>query len=240
MSKVENLIINGSGSYGGGHYDKVSIRGEGTIVHDVECSQYHVFGTSRAEENIKANSVKVLGEAAVKGNMEAKQTTVIGTLEIGGRACLEKMKILGSLDVGESINGEKATIKGSLSVKGNVEFETFESSGGFDIKGLLTADIIQVGLNYGDNKAEEMGGGKITVKRGAWLIPFTSIPLTKKAGFLSVQVIEGDEIYLENTKAEMVRGKIVKIGPGCEIGAVEYSKDFSEDKNSTVKTTKKV
>ena len=36
MKRSENLIINGSGSYPGGRYDKISIRGEGTIVNDVE------------------------------------------------------------------------------------------------------------------------------------------------------------------------------------------------------------
>lgn len=240
MSKAENLVINGSGSYGGGRYDKVSIRGEGTIVHDVECAAFHVYGTSKAEENVKANSVKVLGEAAVKGSMEAQETTVMGTLEIGGLARMKKMKIFGSLDVGEGLAGEKATIKGSLAVKGNVEFEEIDSSGGFDIKGLLSADTIKIVLSFGDNTAEEIGGGKISVKRGAWLIPFTNIPLSKKAGFLTSKVIEGDDIYLENTEAEIVRGNIVKIGPGCQIGLVEYSSDFSEDKSATVKMAKKI
>jgi|SRR5579875_228435 len=240
VSKADNLIINGSGSYGGGRYEKVSIRGEGTIVHDVECAAFHVYGTSKLEGNILANSVKVLGEAEIKGSVEAEEATVIGTLEIGQYARLKKMKIIGSLEASESISGEKATIKGSLSTNGNVEFETFESNGGFVIKGLLSAETIKIGLLFGDNKAEEIGGGKITVKRGAWLIPFTNIPLAKKAGYLTAKVIEGDEIYLENTKADIVRGTIVKIGPGCQIGLVEYSADFLEDKNATVKTAKKL
>jgi hypothetical protein len=48
-------------------------------------------------------------------------------------------------------------------------------------------------------------------------------------------VIEGDDIYLENTVAEIVRGNSVEIGPGCTIGLVEYANKFSKDKDSTVK-----
>jgi len=240
MSKVDNLVINGSGSYGGGSYEKVSIRGEGTIVHDLECMVLNIYGSSRIKENVKASAVKVVGEAEIKGNADIKEASVMGTLEIGGQARIEKLKIKGSLEVGNSLHGEIAHIRGSLSVTGNVEFETFDSSGGFDIKGLLSADAIKVVLNYGENTVEEIGGGKIMIKRGAWLIPFTSIPLSKKAGFLTAKVIEGDEIYLENTEAEVVRGNKVQLGPGCQVGLVEYSTDFIQDRDAAVKASNKI
>ncbi|MGP3783292.1 hypothetical protein [Paenibacillus sp. 1A_MP2] len=35
-------------------------------------------------------------------------------------------------------------------------------------------------------------------------------------------MIEGDDIELEYTEAEVVRGDKIKIGPGCRIGTVEY------------------
>jgi cytoskeletal protein CcmA (bactofilin family) len=235
MKTNSNLIINGSGSYPGGQYKKISIRGEGTIVHDVDCSAYHVYGTSEARESVKAQSVKVFGEAEVMGNILAQETVVMGTLSVGGKARLNKMKILGSLEAGESLSGDAATIKGSVSVKGNVEYETFDSSGGFEIKGLLSADTIKIAVSFGNSFAEEIGGGKITVKRGSWLIPFTNIPFSRKTGYLEAKVIEGDEVYLENTKADVVRGNTVKIGPGCEIGLVEYRENFTQDPRADIK-----
>ncbi|MEH7109075.1 cytoplasmic protein [Bacillus sp. JJ1764] len=235
MSKIENLIINGSGSYSGGSYEKVSIRGEGTIVQDVECAAFHVYGTSKAETNVKADKVKVLGEAKVRGDLEAKDTTVMGTLEIGGRARLEKIKILGQLEAGERLTGVTATIKGGLTVNGDVEYETFDSSGGFEIKGLLSADTIQIGLRYGDSKAAEIGGERIMVKRKKNSL----LPFGKSLGTLTAQVIEGDDIHLENTKADIVRGNKVLIGPGCEIGLVEYTADLQLDQSSVVKTKTK-
>jgi cytoskeletal protein CcmA (bactofilin family) len=236
MKKNDHLIINGSGSYPGGTYDKIRIRGEGTIVSEVECSSFHVYGTSEAVNNVKTDSVKIFGEAEVKLNIDSQDTLVMGTLIVGGKAHLKKMKILGLLEVGERLTGDEANIKGSISVNGDVEYETFDSSGGFEIKGLLAADTITVGLRFGQSSAEEIGGGKITVKkRSNSLLPFG-----KEKGTLVAKVIEGDDIYLENTKSEIVRGNKVKIGPGCQIGAVEYRSDFTHDPRATIKMTTKI
>ncbi|MED3561719.1 cytoplasmic protein [Bacillus xiapuensis] len=231
-----NLIINGSGSYPGGRYDKISVRGEGTIVEDVEASVFKVYGTTEVADNLKTGSMKVLGEAEVKGSAELEDLLVMGTMEIGGNALLKKIKILGTLDVKENLNGDTATIKGSIAVDGDVEYETFVSSGGFEIKGLLNADTIKISLRFGESRAEEIGGGKITIKRKRnSLLPFVG-----EEGTLFAKVIEGDEIYLENTKADTVRGNKVKIGPGCTIGLVEYKDDFTQDPNATVKMSEKI
>jgi hypothetical protein len=50
---------------------------------------------------------------------------------------------------------------------------------------------------------------------------------------------KGDDIYLENTKADFVRGNHVKISPGYEIGIVEYSGTYEYKSESVVKANKK-
>ncbi len=234
MSNNQNLIINGSGSYSGGSYDKVIIRGEGTIVGDLEGSVFKTYGTSEAQANVKTDLLKVRGDAEFKGSIRSRECHVLGTMSVDGNADIQQLKIYGMLDVGECLNGEKAEIKGSLSVDGDVEFESFNSNGNFDIKGLLNADTITIKLRYSESRAEEIGGGEITVKRKSILIPFV-----KDEGQLVAKVIEGDTIYLENTEAGIVRGNTVKIGPGCAIGQVEYANHFSVDPDSTVKVKTK-
>jgi len=234
--KSNNLIINGSGDYPGGHYEKISIRGEGKIVNNVECAAFHVYGTSEIVENATAGSVKILGEAEIKGNMEAEETLIMGTMAIGGNAILKKIKIFGTLDVEGRLGGEEANIKGSISVNGDVEYEKFDSSGGFEIKGMLNADTIKVALRFGESRAEEIGGGKITIKRKRNSL----LPLVGEEGTLTAKIIEGDEIYLENTKASTVRGNKVHIGSGCTIGLVEYKNDFTQDSNATIKSSIKI
>ncbi|MNG32826.1 hypothetical protein D3C84_1189280 [compost metagenome] len=57
---------------------------------------------------------------------------------------------------------------------------------------------------------------------------------------LTSQTIEGDHIYLEYTTAEVVRGAHIKIGPGCEIGRIEYTEKLEQDKRSKVKHCEKL
>ncbi|GBC75956.1 hypothetical protein HRbin07_00148 [bacterium HR07] len=60
------------------------------------------------------------------------------------------------------------------------------------------------------------------------------------SGFLEADTIEGDEIFLENTKARVVRGKKVQIGEGCEIESVEYSESFEVAPGARVKEQRRV
>lgn len=234
MSKEQNLTINGSGDYPGGYYSKISIRGDGNIVSDVECDTLKIYGTCEAFENVKAESVRVLGEAEVKGNMRTNEMLILGNMMIGGKSELRKIKILGTLESGENLSGDVADIKGSLSVKGDVEYEEFVLNGGLEVKGLLNADKIKIVLRFGESMLEEIGGGKISIKRKSALLPFGDHDAS-----LSVKVIEGDEIFLENTKADVVRGNKVKIGSGCHIGLVEYTEDLTQDGSAIVKMSNK-
>lgn len=231
---AKNLIINGSGSYPGGEYEKIIVRGEGTITNNVECDLYKIYGTSEALENVKADSMKILGETEIKGNLDAFELMVMGTTMVGGKAGVKSLKVRGMLDTGARLYGENADIKGSITVDGDVEYDTFRATGSFEIKGLLNAETIDIALRHSNSLAEEIGGGKISVKRKSSLLPFF-----KNEGALTVKVIEGDDIYLENTEASVVRGNTVKIGPGCTIGRVEYTDHFSQDRSSTVKVKEK-
>ena len=57
---------------------------------------------------------------------------------------------------------------------------------------------------------------------------------------LIAESIEGDDIYLEETKAKAVRGNNIVIGEGCEIGLVEYKSKFEQTGNAKVKENKNI
>lgn len=233
MGERNNLTINGSGSYGGGAYHKINIRGEGTLIEDFNCDLFRTFGSSTALKSGKAEKFIVFGETAIHGNLECSEMKILGTSNIEGTANINKAKIYGTLTVGEKIYGEEIMIKGSLSVKNDAEFEVFRSTGAFHIQGLLNADIVDISLRYDISKADEIGGNKITVKKKR------SIFSLKEEGRLETRVIEGDEIFLENTAADIVRGKTVHIGSGCVIKLVEYEKDLLVDLTSKVLENRK-
>jgi hypothetical protein len=57
---------------------------------------------------------------------------------------------------------------------------------------------------------------------------------------LHTSQIEGDEILLEDTTADIVRGKRVEIGPGCNIESVEYSESLRVVDGATVRNRSRI
>ncbi len=56
----------------------------------------------------------------------------------------------------------------------------------------------------------------------------------RRRGDLRVGRVEGEEVYLEDTRADLVKGKEVRIGPYCTIQVVEAEK-LEVHETSTVK-----
>lgn len=130
-------------------------------------------------------------------------------------------------------------VSGGLEIGGNAKVEIFKVHGGFKIEGMLYAGTIELMMN-GTCRAKEIRGQRITVRKKistrnllAYLAPFPAVRL-------KVDVIEGDDIELEGTIARVVRGNSVKIGPGCEIGRVEYKHHYEDNPKATVATVERV
>ena len=54
-------------------------------------------------------------------------------------------------------------------------------------------------------------------------------------GYVRCNLIEGDNIHLENTICDIVRGDNITIGKGCTIGTIEYSNKLIIDKENIVR-----
>ena len=235
MEHPHSLTVNGSGNSAGGDYNKVKIRGEGTISNDMSCNEFKTYGTSDVRGNMKVKNYVVYGDSEVQGNIDAEYVKVYGNAQIHGDAHIKKTKVRGMMDIAGKFLGDFVDVKGALNVKGDIEVEDLSLTGGLESDGLLNAENIQISLRYEGSKVREIGGKKITVRKKARFIPFTS-----HAGNLQTSIIEGDDIYLERTVAEIVRGNNVTIGPGCEISVVEYHTSFKQKGNAVVKEHKQI
>ncbi|MCU5683249.1 cytoplasmic protein [Bacillus wiedmannii] len=235
MEDQHSLTVNGSGSSAGGDYNKVKIRGEGTISNDMSCNEFKTYGTSEVRGNMKVKNYVVYGDSEVQGNVTAEYVKVYGNTQMNSDAHIEKTKVRGMIEVKGKFTGDFVDVKGALNVKGDIEVEELSLTGGLESDGLLNAENIEISLRYEGSKVREIGGKKITVRKKARFIPFTS-----HAGSLQTSIIEGDEIYLEHTIAEVVRGNNVTIGPGCEISVVEYHTSFNQKGNAVVKEHKQI
>jgi cytoskeletal protein CcmA (bactofilin family) len=244
MEKVNigDIKISGSGSAGGGKYNEVIISGSGKINGDIECVEFKTSGSSKVIGNLKAETIKISGSARIEGNVEAKEMKVSGSTHVIGEVKSEILKVSGSTHIEGSLYGEEIGIMGSVHIDKNCEAESFKASGSFKIQGLLNAEQVKIIIG-GYCSVQEIGGENIEVR----LNPVDSFFIKKiidkvfnSKGELTTELIEGNEIYLENTNAKIVRGNNVTIGEGCNIGLIEYSGEINISSESIVKEQKKI
>jgi len=219
--RIGDLKINGQSSAAGGNYNDLIVNGEGRITGDLDCIKLKINGQCDINGNVKAVSVEVNGSNSIKGNLEA-----------------EIAKIYGSADIDGNVSVDKAETYGSISINGDCNAEVFKIEGTFAIEGLLNAGELELSL-YGSSKAREIGGENITVKRKG-KSGFLGLKRMMQGKELTVDTIEGDDIYLENTQAKVVRGNNIEIGPGCEIELVEYKNSLKQDDKADISTHTKI
>jgi cytoskeletal protein CcmA (bactofilin family) len=238
-----DLKISGSAIASGGSYNNVVISGQGDINGDFDCVELKVSGASKLNGNVQAGSGKVMGTATITGDLKADDFKVGGFMQVRGNVEVKVFRVEGGLVVGNNFSAESLEIKGGLKVKNDCNAETFVSKGAFTVGGLLSGDSVNIVL-YGPCRAKEIGGENIEVHRAstfhiAQIVKSILSSLDLENG-LVVDLIEGDDIYLEETKAKVVRGNNITIGDGCEIGLVEYKGKYEQTGNAKVKENKKV
>jgi cytoskeletal protein CcmA (bactofilin family) len=241
-SNRRDIKIAGSGSSGGGIYNNVIISGSGKINDDLDCVCFKSSGSSKIFGNLKANSIKISGSAQIEGNVEVEDIRISGSSHLLGDVKSQSMRINGSTHIGGSLYAEEVTIQGSARIDKNCEAESFKASGSFKIQGLLNA--VQVIIKLGGNcAAKEIGGEHIEVKLNIFDNSFVKKVIDKifnTRGELTTELIEGDEIYIQNTNAKIVRGNNITIGEGCNIGLIEYKGELIISDESIVKDKKKI
>ncbi len=233
-----DMFINGYGSFSGGEFQTVRINGLGKVKGDVHCQQFTTNGDSLIQGNIQTESLKVAGSSMVEGKVKTRETKVNGQLTTEAQMDTKDISINGSAVIKGKLCADQADIRGSITVEEDLEAEKVNIKGIFNIKGLLNAGKVYIEL-FGNAKAKEIGGEKIVVKKSGFTLNKLLKPLFADKS-LSVDVIEGDEIELEYTQAKVVRGKNVKIGPGCKVDLVEYQDTYDADHEAEVKKAKQV
>ncbi len=204
-----------------------------------------VNGTLRAEEITSGGTLKV------SGDVEANKFLSRGQFEIGGLLTADEVKIeLGQGRVQE-IGGERIEIRSKGEFWGwrklgtiNIEFDDDDRPASTPSPPPPPPPPEPPRKRKGFSYEHDEGGRHIKIDVGGLLedvfqeLERVGIELGKiggrtghafvgqRAGCVEADTIEGDEIFLENTRARMVRGKKISVGEGCEIEYVEYSESL--------------
>lgn len=244
MQTNNDLKVNGIMNLTGGVYNNVKINGNLSMSGDLTCNDINVNGMLKIEGKTKSGRAKVNGSASFEGDVEFDTLNVMGKTLINGDSKINDLKIEGQTRIAKSLASDEIQVKGILNVNENCNSENFKTKGSFSIDGMLNSGNIELEL-YGRCTANEIGGEKISVIKGSKNY-FNKIikSIFSSFNFFDVRLItnsiEGDEIYLEYTKAKVVRGDRVRIGPGCEIDTVEFKNLYEKNENSVVKENKKI
>jgi len=235
-----NLTINGSTLATGGSYNKVTVRGDATIRGDVHCNKWKVFGNADVNGNISARVLNVFGQATIRGNVELETAKFFGELSILGNAHAHHSHLRGDVKIDGNMTGETIRGFGYLNIIGDCEADTFSYKGTVDIAKAINAEQVHLILHFADSRVSEIVGNKIRIRAGKWTMFNILERLKRGPNSLVSETIEGDEIYLENTRAKVVRGGRIVIGSGCEIELIEYQSILEESGNSIVKVRRKI
>ncbi|MBS5937250.1 MAG: hypothetical protein E6248_09955 [Clostridium sp.] len=236
---MNNIDINGLGSINGGNYDNVEINGLGTINSDLICEEFSVNGKGKTLGRINTKSMDVNGLLTCYEDIEVKDPFEInGVLSSKGGLKGDRVIVNGRASFDKSVNIDRVEVNGDFYVGKDCECGSFYSDGRVRVKGLLSGDNIELNLSL-TNEIEEIGGETLNVRKARRLIRVLFFTKSRKSKLIS-NVIEADDIYLEHTKCNVVRGKNIKIGDGCDIGKIEYSGELIINGNSKIREKFKV
>lgn len=262
---IGDLKISGSGSSVGGSYKDVSISGSGKITGDLQCESFKISGSGKVDGAITTNEFKISGSGKVTKDLKCSNGVISGSGAVQGSVVAEKFKISGSGKIQGNFSGEYLTVSGTSTICGKINATNVDVSGvikgtkGVDgeliningsiiTQGMINGDEVNIGLN-GNCEVSEIGASKVRVCEYVNMINSIFNKMNriivglfiKDYGYLKVKTIEADEIYLENTIADVVRGEKITIGRGCSIKLIEYKNNLEKiDSNSTIEEERKI
>lgn len=209
-----DVTVMGEGSVSGGEYGKVKVMGSARFMDLVRAELISVYGSAELDD-VDVQELKVAGSARFKGKLFGKVVKISGSVRVNGE-----------------IKSESITVNGQLRSDKGVETERFVSRGQFVLDSINANDVSM--LLAGRCRVKEIGAENVDVANRGWWGLFHNLFSYPKYRDLEVETIEADRIYLENTSAKCVRGKDVRIGPGCRIGLLEYKDSHSVDSKARV------
>ncbi|MBO4398661.1 MAG: polymer-forming cytoskeletal protein [Lachnospiraceae bacterium] len=242
------MNIAGAGSLPGGVYDDlISISGSGKITGSASCKAFHCSGAGSVEGDLMCQEeFRCSGSGKVRGSIQAMTMNVSGAFACEGTVTVsEELRVSGAFRAGRTSAGEFRG-SGATTVNGDLSAETIRISGAVHCKGLLNGDTIDIRYG-GDSEADNVGGSNIRIVPGESRVNGISGFFRRMFGgedraftFDVPGSIEGDEVYLEHVSAASVTGRIVTIGPGCDIGKLFYIENATVSPDAAVGSTEQL
>ncbi|WP_138496146.1 polymer-forming cytoskeletal protein [Paenibacillus pinistramenti] len=228
-----DLNISGMSTTAGGIYRNVRIDGMAKVNGSLDCSSLRINGTLNMKGSVATGEMTVNGMGTIEGPVKASEIRIDGMFTLRGDVSCTNLDVNGKSKIEGRLEGDQIRIGGEVGVKGDVQCEAFYTEGNVKLEGLLNAESVEIRL-HSVSAIREIGCERIDVRRierGFWK-NFSLMGAPR----LKADLIEGDDLYLEDTEAETVRGTRVYIGRGCKIKRVEYKESLQTDEDAVIGT----
>jgi cytoskeletal protein CcmA (bactofilin family) len=265
----DTVTVAGSGRIEGDvDANLIKTAGSCRIDGDVKTKELKTAGSCRVSGDVRAERMKTAGSCVINGDVQADEVKIAGTQTVEGTLKAKEITSAGSLKVTEDVEAEKFLSRGGFEIGGLLSAEEIKIElGGGKVSEIGGTRIevrrrgrsfwgwrrqprvhVRIGRDLEDlgetleSVFEDLGriGEEVERAVGEGLGYAFGWPEGRGSGYLEADTIEADEIFLENTKARVVRGKKIQIGEGCEIESVEYSESLEVAPGAQVKEQKKV
>ncbi|MFO7619474.1 MAG: polymer-forming cytoskeletal protein [Thermoplasmata archaeon] len=183
----------------------------GKVQGNLDSEIAEVKGVCKVGGDVRTSILKVGGSMKVMGNVTAELIRAKGALKVEGWVDAPHLRIAGATKVrGDIRSSEEILVQGVLKCKGNMEANKVNVLGAIGVDGDIKANEFAAELG-GRSSIRTLVSKTIKVKAGS----------NPRDSELIAKTITGQDIYLENTVAELVEGQKVTIGPGCTISRVK-------------------
>jgi len=244
---VGHIVVKVSGS-GRVSEEEIRISGSGRIVGSLQVDRIRTSGSFSCDGDLEIEELSTSGSCAIAGTVKGRSLRTSGSCRVGQDLRVSLIQTSGSLSVGGDIVGECLNTSGSLKAR-DVNVIDCEIHGSFRLrsihcKGTFKAEMsglcnVEEGIRAKDIDIRRAPGGKA---RGFRVVLFniTLIEVSKggmrREGELRTKYIEAEnDVYIENTECDVIKGRTVIIGPGCTIKKrLEYVESYSIDPTSKV------
>lgn len=228
---LENIKRVGDVTLEPGEYGSIMAAGDIRLKGDTKATSIKSMGDLNANGSVQVGDLKAMGDTIFEKDLKVGLANIYGEIKVEGDFTGDVIKIYGELNC-QKIQAEEISIYGEIDEAQELSCENFKAYGAFHVANTINMGHGECYLSE-DSSALEILCESLEVnhydEKDKNFVRFGN--KRGKRGILTVHTIEGDFIKLEDTHAEVVRGRKIEIGRGCKIGKVIYqvSLDIYED-----------
>lgn len=229
----QNITSAGDLDVAEGVYGKISSAGDLRIVGKIKVEKIKSAGDLTANEEVEVENMTIFGDALFKKLIKGSKVSTFGDLESLSTVEVKDLSVYGEVK-GKVFNTEKFTVNGDIEAADEINADFLQINGA--IEGVGSMNIGSGNFNLaGNSKVNEIFCQELKVNAGnSTYTGILSGLISQSNGKLFAELIEGDEIFLENTICDIVRGKNIQIGKGSKIRRVEYQNTLKIYENGEV------